>query len=103
LIPQLFFAGVEIPLKDGVMTTLALFFPTRWTMAALGTSLGVHGDKLGGDALPGGDPTYHGTLFSIYSQSDAMHRIELSWLAMGVMVLVFGLLIAVALKRQDSR
>jgi ABC-type multidrug transport system ATPase subunit len=103
LIPQIFFAGVEIPLKDGVMTTLALFFPTRWTMSALGTSLGVHSDKLGGDTLVGSDPTYHGTLFSIYSQSSAIQRIELSWLAMGAMILIFGILISVALKRQDNR
>lgn len=103
LIPQIFFAGVEIPLKDGVMTVLALFFPTRWTMAALGTSLGVHVDKLGGDKLLGSDFTYQGTLFSTYSQSEAINRIELSWLVMGLMILVFGLLICAALKRQDSR
>jgi ABC-type multidrug transport system ATPase subunit/pSer/pThr/pTyr-binding forkhead associated (FHA) protein len=103
LIPQIFFAGVEIPLKDGVMPYLALLFPTRWSMASLGTSLGVHADKLGGDVLLGNDSTYHGMLFSIYSQSDSISRIELSWLAMGVMVLVFGLLVCAALKRQDSR
>jgi ABC-type multidrug transport system ATPase subunit/pSer/pThr/pTyr-binding forkhead associated (FHA) protein len=103
LIPQIFFAGVEIPLKDGVMPFLALFFPTRWTMASLGTSLGVHADKLGGDVLFGSNLTYQGTLFSIYSQSDAINRIELSWAVMGVMVIVFALLICATLKRQDSR
>lgn len=103
LIPQIIFAGVEIPLRDGVTTVLALFFPTRWTMAGLGSSLGLHGDKLGGDTLLNGDYTYHGTLFSIYSQTDAMQRILLAWLALGVMILVLGAAVGTALKWKDKR
>ncbi len=103
LIPQIIFAGVEIPLRDGVTTVLALFFPTRWTMAGLGSSLGLHGDKLGGDTLLNGDYTYHGTLFSIYSQTDAMQRILLAWLALGAMILVLGAAVGTALKWKDKR
>jgi energy-coupling factor transporter ATP-binding protein EcfA2 len=103
LIPQIIFAGVEIPLRDGVTTVLALFFPTRWTMAGLGSSLGLHGDKLGGDLLLGNDYTYHGTLFSTYSQSDAMQRILLAWLALAAIILVFGAGVAVALKWKERR
>ena len=103
LIPQIIFAGVEIPLKDGVTTVLALFFPTRWTMAGLGSSLGLHGDKLGGDRLLGNDYTYHGTLFSTYSQSDAMHRIVLAWIALGIIIVAFGVASGIALKWKDRR
>ncbi len=103
LIPQLIFAGVEIPLKDAFTTTVAWFFPTRWVMAGLGSSLGLHADKLGGDKVFGDDPTYHGTLFSIYSQTDAMHRLWLAWGAMGATILVLVILTGVLLKRKDVR
>ncbi|GAC1641393.1 MAG: hypothetical protein NVS4B12_03700 [Ktedonobacteraceae bacterium] len=53
LIPEVIFAGVEIPLKDYVLQTLAVFFPTRWAMAAVGTTVGLHADKIGGDKLFG--------------------------------------------------
>ncbi len=103
LIPQLIFAGVEIPLKDAFTSTVAWFFPTRWVMAGLGSSLGLHADKLGGDVVFGDDPTYHGTLFSIYSQTDAMHRLWLAWGAMGATILVLAILTGVLLKRKDVR
>jgi ABC-type multidrug transport system permease subunit len=103
LIPQIIFAGVEIPLKDWVTTVLALLFPTRWTMAGLGSSLGLHGDKLGGDRLLGDDFTYHGTLFSTYSQSDATARIVLAWIALALIILVFGTGIGIALRLKDRR
>jgi hypothetical protein len=103
LIPQIIFAGAEIPLRDWVTTVLALFFPTRWTMAGLGSSLGLHGDKLGGDKLLGDDLTYHGTLFSTYSQSDAMHRILLAWMALALIIIVFGTATGIALKLKDRQ
>ena len=103
LIPQIIFAGVEIPLKDGITTTLALFFPTRWTMAGLGTSLGLHGDKLGGDRLLGNDYTYHGNLFSTYSADDARNRILLAWIALALLVLACSIGIGLVLKWKDSR
>ncbi len=103
LIPQIIFAGVEIPLKDWITTVLALFFPTRWTMAGLGSSLGLHGDKLGGDSLLGNDLTYHGTLFSTYSQSDATHQILLAWLALALIIIVFGTGTGIALRLKDRR
>ncbi len=103
LIPQIIFAGVEIPLKDWVTTILALFFPTRWTMAGLGSSLGLHGDKLGGDSLVVNDPTYHGTLYSTYTQSDAINRILLSWAALALIIIVFGIGVGIALRMKDRR
>ncbi|HEU5198827.1 MAG TPA: FHA domain-containing protein [Ktedonobacterales bacterium] len=103
LIPQIIFAGVEIPLRDGITTTLALFFPTRWTMAGLGTSLGLHGDKLGGDRLLGTDYTYHGTLFSTYSHDDAMNRILLAWVALALIILACSIGVGLVLKWKDTR
>ncbi len=103
LIPEVIFAGVEIPLKDYVLQTLAVFFPTRWAMAAVGTTVGLHADKIGGDKLFGDDPTYHGRLFSIYTQHDAISRLVLSWAALGAIILALSFLIAFALKRKDVR
>ena len=103
LIPQVIFAGVEIPLKDWALQIVAVIFPTRWAMAAMGSSIGVHADKVGGDALFGNDTTYHGTLFSTFSQTDAMHRLLLSWSALGVIIIVLAILIGIGLKRKDAR
>ncbi len=103
LIPEVIFAGVEIPLKDYVLQTLAVFFPTRWAMAAVGTTVGLHADKIGGDKLFGDDPTYHGRLFSIYTHSEAVNRLLLSWASLGAIIVALSLLIAFALKRKDIR
>ena len=103
LIPQVIFSGAIIPLKDWVTQILATVFPTRWAMAALGTSIGLHADKVGGDKLFGTDNTYHSTLFSIYSQSDALHRLLLSWGALGAIIIVLAIVVGIALKRKDVR
>ncbi len=103
LIPQIIFAGAEIPLRDWVTTVLALLFPTRWTMAGLGSSLGLHGDKLGGDRLLGDNLAYHGTLFSTYTQSDAVNRILLAWAALALIIIVFGTATGIALKLKDRQ
>jgi ABC transport system ATP-binding/permease protein len=103
LIPQLVFAGVEIPLKNLPLQIPALIFPMRWAMAALGTTIGLHSDKLGGDSLLNSDPTFHGTLFSIYSQTDAIHRLLLSWGALVAICIVLIILMGIGLKRKDTR
>src|SRR5581483_649360 len=103
LIPQVIFSGAIIALKDWVTQVLAAIFPTRWAMAALGSSIGLHADKVGGDKLLGNDYTYHSTLFSIYSQDDAMHRLLVSWGALVVISLALMVLIGVFLKRKDVR
>ncbi len=103
LIPQVIFAGTEIPLKDWVLQIAATLFPTRWAMTALGSTNGLHSDKLGGDTLFGNDTTFHGTLFSTFSQADAMHRVLLSWGALGVLIIVLTIIICIGLKRKDVR
>ncbi len=103
LLPQVIFSGAIIPLKDWLTQILATIFPTRWAMAALGSSIGLHADKIGGDRLFGDDATYHSTLYSIYSQNDAMQRLLLCWFALIAIILVLMILVGLFLKRKDVR
>jgi ABC transport system ATP-binding/permease protein len=103
LIPQVIFSGAIFPLNTWFLQLLAALFPIRWAMAALGSSVGLHSDKLNGDTLFGNSPTYHGTLFSIYSQVDALSYTLLMWLALVIMIIVFALATAYFLKRKDVR
>lgn len=103
LIPQVIFSGAIIPLKDWFTQVVATVFPTRWAMAALGSSLGLHADKIGGDKLFGDDFTYHSTLFSTYSSADATQRVVLAWLALGTIIVVLTILTGIFLKLKDSR
>ncbi len=103
LLPQVIFSGAIIPLKDWLTQVLATIFPTRWAMAALGSSIGLHADTIGGDRLFGDDYTYHSTLYSIYSQADALQRLLLCWIALVVIIFVLMILVGVFLKRKDVR
>jgi ABC transport system ATP-binding/permease protein len=103
LLPQVIFSGAIIPLKDWFTQILATIFPTRWAMAALGSSIGLHADTVGGDRLFGNDYTYHSTLFSIYSQSEAAQRLFLSWGALGALIVVLMLVVGFFLKRKDIK
>ncbi|HEX7737946.1 MAG TPA: FHA domain-containing protein [Ktedonobacteraceae bacterium] len=103
LIPQVVFAGVEIPIKDWVLQIAAVVFPTRWAVAALGSSVGLHSDKLGGDSLFGSDSTFHGTLFSSFTTTDAIQRLLLAWGALGALIIVLISVICLGLKRKDIR
>jgi ABC transporter/ABC-2 type transporter len=49
LIPQVIFSGIIFPLNNLGLQLLGAFFPARWAMAAMGSTIGLHGDKLGGD------------------------------------------------------
>jgi hypothetical protein len=111
LIPQVVFAGVEIPLKDYVLQIIAFFFPTRWAMAALGTSIGLHSEKLGGDKLFGNSSatvnnftnTYIPQLLSTYSHADSVGRMLLSWGALLALSLLLAIVAGIGLKRKDRR
>src|SRR6266568_288101 len=103
LIPQIIFSGTIFPLNSWPLQVLSALFPIRWAMAALGSSIGLHSDKLNGDTLFGNSPTFHGTLFSTYSQVDAIQYLLLMWLALSIMIIVFGVATAYFLKRKDVR
>jgi ABC-type multidrug transport system ATPase subunit/pSer/pThr/pTyr-binding forkhead associated (FHA) protein len=103
LIPQIVFAGVEIPLKDWPLQIAAMLFPTRWAVTALGSSAGLHSDKLGGDSLFGSNSTFHGTLFSTFTATEATQRLLLAWGVLGVLIIALIIVICVGLKRKDVR
>lgn len=101
LLPQVIFSGAIIPLKDWPTQILSTIFPTRWAMAAMGTTVGLHSDMIAGDRLFGDDYTYHGTLFSIYTHGDATNRLTLSWLALTAIIVALVIVIGLALKGKD--
>jgi len=103
LIPQIVFAGVEFPFKDYFLQSVAAIFPTRWAMTALGTSIGIHSDKIGGDKLFGNDTTFHGQLFSTFTHADSVNRMLLSWGALVALIIVLVVIICIGLKRKDIR
>ncbi len=103
LIPQIVFAGVEFPFKDYFLQSVAAIFPTRWAMTALGTSIGIHSDKIGGDKLFGSDTTFHGQLFSTFTHADSANRMLLSWGALVVLIIILVVIICIGLKRKDIR
>jgi ABC-type multidrug transport system ATPase subunit/pSer/pThr/pTyr-binding forkhead associated (FHA) protein len=103
IVPQVIFAGSIIPLKDWFTQIVSAITPSRWALAALGTSLGLHADKIDGGKLFGNDYTYHGTLFSIYSKDDGTQRIVLAWIALSVIILALTCIIGIFLKRKDAR
>jgi len=58
---------------------------------------------LGSDTLFGSDSTFHGILFSTFSQSDALHRLLLSWAALGILIILYTIVLCIGLKRKDVR
>ncbi|MEO6890350.1 MAG: FHA domain-containing protein [Ktedonobacteraceae bacterium] len=101
LIPQVIFSGIIFALNGPLLQFFGAFFAVRWSMAALGSSIGLHGDKLGAD-----DFSFHSTLFATYqghSRGEATFHLLLVWFALAVMIVVLGLAIAYFLKRKDVR
>ncbi len=98
LIPQVIFSGLLFNLNGPVLQAVGALFAVRWGMAASGSSVGIHGDKLGAD-----DFSYRGTLFSIYSQTDAAIHLFVCWLALAAMILLLSIATAYFLKRKDIR
>lgn len=99
LIPQVIFSGIIFSLNNVGLQIFGAFFPVRWAMAAMGSTVGLHGDKLGS----GGDFAYRGTLFSTYSQTEAVVHLLLMWLALIVLIIALGIATGYCLKRKDVR
>jgi ABC transport system ATP-binding/permease protein len=99
LIPQVIFSGIIFPLDNPFLQFLGSFFAARWSMAAMGSTVGLHGEKLGS----GGDFAYQGTLFSNFSQAQASLHLFLMWFALLVMIVGLGAATAYFLKRKDIR
>ncbi len=98
LIPQVIFSGLLFQLNGPFLQAFGSIFAVRWGMAAAGTTVGIHGDKIGSDTW-----TYQGTLFSTNSQAQATFHLLLCWFALVAMILILGSLTAYFLKRKDVR
>lgn len=99
LIPQVIFSGIIFALNNPGLQFLGAFFAVRWSMAGLGSTIGLHGDALGS----GKDYAYEGTLFSDFTRGQAIIHLFLMWFALVVMIVILGALIAYFLKRKDVR
>ncbi len=99
LIPQVIFSGIIFALNNPGLQFLGAFFAVRWSMAGLGSTVGLNGEALGS----GKDYAYEGTLFSNFTQGEAIIHLFLMWFALVVMIVVLGALIAYFLKRKDIR
>ncbi len=96
LIPQVIFSGIIFPLKDVSLQFLGIFFAVRWSMAAMGSSLGLDSNMLGGDKL-------FGTCSTCSTYHHDQQHLLLIWLALAVMIVVLGLATAFILKWKDKR
>ena len=100
LIPQVIFSGNLFKLSTPFLKDLSALFAMRWAMAGMGSSIGLHADKLGVDSF-----AYQGTLFvSLNSSSvvpEATVHLLLVWAALVIMILVLDLVIAFFMKLKD--
>ena len=102
LIPQVIFSGIIFQLNSPLLQILGSFFAARWSMAALGSSVGLHADLLGNEK----DFAYQGTLFTkvfptAADQLAATAHLLLMWFALVVMIVVLAAATAYFLKRKD--
>jgi ABC-type multidrug transport system ATPase subunit len=100
LLPQVIFSGIIFNLNTPILQALGAFFAARWAMAGLGSSLGLHGDKLGVDNF-----SYQSTHFVSLDPASAlpaaiMHLL-LAWGALLAIIIALGFVIAIFLKRKD--
>ena len=108
LLPQVVFSGTLFPLTNQALQIIGMAFPARWAMAALGSTVGIHSDKVfgpaqNGDKLFGSNYSYHGTLFSTYNLTDATWHLLQMWLALGAMVVALLLITCLCLLLKDRR
>jgi ABC transport system ATP-binding/permease protein len=111
MVAQVIFAGVIFSLDTPFLKFFGVFFAAGWANAGLGTSLGLHSDKLGQDdcsyvTSPDNCP-YRGDLFVSLNQgaaqTAAIEHLLLVWFALIVMFVAFATLTVYFLKRKDVR
>ena len=102
LIPQVIFSGAIFKLDTPILQGIGALFAVRWAMAGMGSSVGLHGDKLGVDSF-----AYQGTLYTSLDPSSAVPgaitHLVTTWVALAAMIILIGLFIAFFLKRKDVR
>jgi ABC-type multidrug transport system ATPase subunit len=100
LLPQVIFSGIIFNLNTPILQALGAFFAARWAMAGLGSSIGLHGDKLGVDDFSY-QSTHFVTLDPAAALPSAMMHLLLVWGALLAIILALGFVIAFFLKRKD--
>jgi ABC-type multidrug transport system ATPase subunit/pSer/pThr/pTyr-binding forkhead associated (FHA) protein len=102
LIPQVIFSGLLFKLDGPALQIVGGLFAARWAVAATGSSIGLHGDKLGADGF-----SFQGTLFPpadpATSQTTATLHLLLCWSILIAMIVILSLITAYFLKRKDVR
>lgn len=98
LIPQVIFSGFLFALNKDLLQGIGAFFAVRWSIAGLGTSVGLNEHALQADGF-----TYHSTLFSTYDQAEATRHMLLVWGALFAMIVLLAILVAIFLKRKDVK
>jgi len=102
LVPQVIFSGTVFKLDTPILKTVGAFFAVRWAMAGMGSSVGLHPDKLGVDNF-----AYQGTLFVSLDPASvtpgAIMHLLIVWSALVVMILALGFAIGAVMKRKDIR
>ena len=102
VIPQVIFSGVIFKLDSPFLQAIGALFSARWAMAAMGSSLGLHGDKLGVDSF-----SFQGTHFVTLNPADARpgatEHLLICWGALAAIIVVLLLATAFFLKRKDVR
>jgi hypothetical protein len=102
LIPQVIFSGAIFKLDTPILQAIGDLCAVRWAMAGMGSSVGLHGDKLGVDSF-----AYQGTLYTSLDPASAIpgaitHLVTV-WIALAAMIILIGIFIAVFLKQKDVR
>ncbi len=99
VIPQIIFSGVLFSLDSPTfLQVFGAFFPARWAMAAMGSTVGLHSDKLGADLF-----SYWGNLFDKYGSGEILLHLLFSWFMLVLTIVVLGFTIAYILKKKDVR
>ena len=101
LLPQLIFSGIIFPLGSFPLQFIGAFFPARWAMMALGSTVGIHNETVfqnNADTF-----TFQGTLFSNISKTQSALHILLAWFFLAVTIVGLGFLIGYFLRRKDVR
>ncbi len=102
IIPQVIFSGIIFNLNTPILQGVGALFAARWAMAGLGSSIGLHGDKLGVDSF-----SFQGTHFVSLDPATALPgaiaHLLLIWGALLAIIVVLMVAIAFFLKRKDVR
>jgi ABC-type multidrug transport system ATPase subunit/pSer/pThr/pTyr-binding forkhead associated (FHA) protein len=104
LIPQVVFAGVIFNLDDpSVLQIIGALFPVRWAMAAMGSTIGLHGDLLRTDNFSFQGLQFTHVEITPADQFAAATHLLLCWVALILITAVQIGAIVWCLKRRDVR